>query len=230
MQAVILAGGLATRLGPRTLHLPKALVPVAGRPFLDWQLERIAAHGYERLVLCVGHLGEQIEDHVGDGQRFGLEVRYAYDGPTLLGTAGALRRALSSLEEAFLVTYGDSYLPFDYAGPLRDLLAHPGASGTMSVYRNRGQWDASNTRVEGEHVARYEKGVAAAEFDHIDYGALALRRAVISSIEPDVPHDLAAVLSALARSGTLRAYPAQERFYEIGSEQGLRDLESRLSS
>lgn len=230
MQAVILAGGLATRLYPRTLSIPKALVPVAGRPFIEWQLERIAAHGYDRVVLCVGHLGEQIEAHVGDGRRSGLDVRYAYDGPALLGTAGALRRALPLLDEVFLVTYGDSYLPFDYAGPLRDLGAHPEASGTMSVYRNLGQWDASNVMVQGEQVVRYEKGVAAPELDHIDYGALALRRSVISSIEPDVPRDLSALLSALARDGALRAYLAHERFYEIGSEQGLRDLESRLSS
>src|SRR5580704_13766590 len=143
-QAVVLAGGLATRMRPRTLTVPKAMLEVAGRPFIDWQLEKLRACGFDDVILCVAFLAEQIRDHVGDGARLGVSVRYADEGPTLLGTAGAIRSTLDLLAPTFLVTYGDSYLPFDYAEPLRVLDAHADCAGAMSIYENRGAWDTSN--------------------------------------------------------------------------------------
>lgn len=229
LMAVILAGGLATRLGETTRATPKALLPVGGRPFLAWQLERIARSGFSDVLLLTGHLADAIAEFVGDGSGFGLRARSVSDGPKLLGTAGALRRALDALDEDFLVTYGDSYLPFDYSAPLRDLRAHPEALGTMSVYRNAGQWDASNTMIRDDHVVRYEKGANAPELDYIDYGAIALRREVIAAVAPDVPHGLDAIQSNLARRGVLRACRATERFYEIGSHAGLAELDTVLS-
>ena len=213
---------------PRTLEVPKAMLRVAGRPFIDWQLERIAECGYHEVVLCIGYLGEQLRQHVGEAHS-GMRVRYSEDGPRLLGTAGALRRALPSLRPCFLVTYGDSYLPFDYAAPLRDLEAHPEALGTMSVYQNQGRYDASNTQVLGEKVVRYEKGASDPALDHIDYGATALRRSVVEGVPEDTVVDLSQLQQRLAADGRLRAYTARERFYEIGSEDGLRELERKLS-
>src|SRR6185503_1487659 len=157
MQAVVLAGGMATRLGELVRDTPKLLLPVAGRPFADWQLEKLHACGFARVLYCIGHLGERIRAHLGDGARFGVAVEYSEDGPKLLGTAGALRRAVDRLEPTFLVTYGDSYLPFDYSAPLADLNGHADADGTMAVFRNDGKWDTSNTQLNGELVARYEK-------------------------------------------------------------------------
>jgi len=228
VQVAVLAGGLATRMRPRTLTTPKSLLEVAGRPFVDWQLEALARSGYERVLLCIGHLGEQIQDHVGDGAAFGLRVEYSEDGPRLLGTAGSLRRALDRLEETFLVTYGDSYLPFDYSAPLVDLRAHPEALATMSVFENRGRWDKSNVRVEGERVTLYDKNADPDEVSFIDYGAIALRREVIAELTPDEPAGLDRIQSELAEKGRLRAWVAHERFYEIGSEAGLAELSERL--
>lgn len=218
---------------PLTLETPKALIEVAGRPFLAWQFEKVRSSGYARVLLCVGYLGEKIRDYAGDGARFGLELDYSFDRPKLLGTAGALRRALARLEPAFLVTYGDSYLPFDYSAPLRDLEAHPEALGTMSVFKNEGRFDRSNTRVQGELVLRYEKGSSDPALDFIDYGATALRREVIAELpsiddEGAYPMGLDALQAKLAAGGRLRAYAARERFYEIGSEAGLSDLAKRL--
>jgi NDP-sugar pyrophosphorylase family protein len=230
MQAVILAGGLATRMQPLTAQTPKSLLPVAGRPFIAWQLEKLKNCGLSEIVLCVGHLGEMIRNFVGDGAGFGLNVRYSEDGPKLLGTAGALRRALPYLASEFLVTYGDSYLPFDYAGPLSDLQGHPEALGSMSVYRNRGLWDESNTEVEGDLVKRYVRGSSDPAVDHIDYGATALRRETIAELAPDVPLALESVLTVLVRGQRLRAFRVSERFYEIGSAAGLADLERMLAS
>jgi NDP-sugar pyrophosphorylase family protein len=230
VQAVVLAGGLATRLLPRTEQIPKSLVEVAGRPFIDWQLGSLRRDGYDEVLLCIGHLGEAVVEHVGDGARFGVRIRYSPDGPHLLGTAGALRGALDHLAPTFLVTYGDSFLPFDYASPLRDLDAHPDADGTMAVFRNEGAWDASNTEVSGERVVRYEKGTRDPRCDHIDYGATALRRKVVETLELGVPCGLDSVQTRLAATGRLRALCAPRRFYEIGSEAGLRDLEEALRS
>jgi len=229
MQAVILAGGLGTRLLPRTQALPKSLIEVRGRPFVAWQLEKLAACGFGRALLCIGHLGEQVRASVGDGSNFGIAVSYAEDGARPLGTAGALRHALPQLEETFLVTYGDSYLPFDYAAPLCDLRAHSEALGTLAVYPNHGQWDASNTAILAEQVARYEKGSRDPALDHIDYGAMALHRDVIASLPSETLAGLDAVQAELARTARLRAYVAPERFYEIGSEAGLVELERYLA-
>lgn len=228
-QAVILAGGLGTRMYPKTSQIPKALLPVAGRPFIDWQLERLATNQYSTVLLCIGHLGHQIASHVGTAA-FGMTVEFSEDGPTLLGTAGALRRALPALHDEFLVTYGDSYLPFDYASPLDDLRRHPSALGTMSVFKNDGRWDASNVSVSGDLVSKYEKGTTDAACDHIDYGATALRSSVIGALAEGERAELSEVQQRLAQRGQLRALLAHERFYEIGSEQGLRDLEAKLQT
>ncbi|HLK36039.1 MAG TPA: NTP transferase domain-containing protein [Polyangiaceae bacterium] len=228
MQAVVLAGGLATRMRPQTLTLPKSMLQVAGRPFVDWQLERLAQSGMTDVVMCIGHLGEQVRDHVGSGERLGVRVRWSEEGQTLLGTAGALRAALPHLEPAFLVTYGDSFLPFDYADPLRILLAHDDCDGVMAVYKNDGKWEASNVATDGVWVIRYEKGRTDAGFDHIDYGATALRRTVVAAVLPGVPSGLDGVQASLAERKRLRAVVARERFFEIGSPEGLAELDRHL--
>ena len=229
MQAVVLAGGLATRMRPMTLTVPKALLEVAGRPFVDWQLERLAACGLRDVVMCVAHLGEAVRDHVGDGSRFGVRVAWSHEGPKLLGTAGALRAALPLLAPEFLVTYGDSYLPFDYADPLRVLAAHDDCDGVMAVFHNEGRWDTSNVATDGTWVIRYEKGVKDDRtLDHIDYGATALRRPVIAQLSPGEAHGFDAVQGRLAAQKRLRACVARERFFEIGSPEGLAELDRHL--
>jgi NDP-sugar pyrophosphorylase family protein len=215
---------------PHTRTVPKAMLEVAGRPFVDWQLEKLAACGYDDVVFCIAHLGDRIVAHVGEGARFGVRVRYSDEGPTLLGTGGALRAAYGLLAPLFLVTYGDSWLPYDYAEPCRSLASHDDCDGVMSVYRNQDRWDASNVQTDGEWVLRYEKGSRDALLDHIDYGATALRREVVLTIPEGQASGLDAVQADLARRHRLRAHLAQERFYEIGSLEGLAALERRLVS
>jgi NDP-sugar pyrophosphorylase family protein len=227
-QAVVLAGGRGTRLGERTRDRPKYLIEVCGRPFAFWQLERLAACGFERVLLCVGHLGSAIRAAIGDGASLGLEVDYADDGERPLGTGGALFAAIDVLEPTFLVTYGDSYLPFDYAAPLDDLRAHSGTAATLAVYQNRGLYDRSNVRVEGAHVTAYDKRNPG-ELDYIDYGAMALRRSAVEELGPG-ESDMSLLMASLAARGLMRAFIVGQRFYEIGSEQGLHDLEQALPS
>jgi N-acetyl-alpha-D-muramate 1-phosphate uridylyltransferase len=233
VQAVVLAGGLATRMRPRTTTVPKSMLEVAGRPFVDWQLERLAACGVRDVVMCVAYLAEQIEAHVGDGAHLGVRVRWAHEGGKLLGTAGAIRAAMTQmpLDEAFLVTYGDSYLPFDYAEPLRILEQHGAdCDAVMSAYKNDGKWDSSNVVVsaDGERIERYEKGTGDPAFDHIDYGATAVRRAVLEALPAGTVVGFDAVQHGLAVRQRLRACIARDRFFEIGSPEGLAELDRHL--
>ena len=234
-QVVILAGGRATRMGGLAADRPKFLLEVAGRPFAEHQLAWLASSGVDRVVLCVGHLGEQIREFVGDGARWGVEVAYVDDGPALLGTGGALRRALDArkLAAAFAVLYGDSYLKVDIGAVWRDFEARR-PPALMCTHRNRGRWDASNASVRDGRVVHYEKGLsdpAAAGMDAIDYGLSILDRdQVVPTIPAGRPVDLADVYTRLAAEGRLAAHPVSERFYEIGSPEGLAELDAALGS
>jgi NDP-sugar pyrophosphorylase family protein len=229
MQCLILAGGLATRMRPLTETIPKALIPIAGRPFIDHQLAWLAAHGVTDVVLSVGYLGEALSAHVGDGAAFGLRVRTVDEGPNLRGTAGAVRLAFDqgALEERFLVTYGDSFLPIDFSAVF-DAFAASGAPALMTVFRNQGRWDTSNVIFDGRMVSLYDKQRRtrpAEEFAFIDYGLSALeRRIVAAEIPAGAKADLADLFHALSQRGELAGYESAERFYEIGSPAGLEDF------
>ena len=233
MQVVVLAGGLGQRMAPATETSPKYLLEVAGRPFADHQLAWLAAEGVTEVVLSIGHLGELIREHVGDGSRWGLRVRYTDEGVELRGTGGALRLALDEglLASEFGVLYGDSYLELAVARVFDDFHARE-AEALMCALANRGRWDASNAEVSGGWVVRYEKGVAdpaAAGLDHIDYGFSVLRREVIEELVPaGEVVDLAKVYATLARQHRLAAHEVEERFYEVGSAQGLAELDEML--
>ena len=233
MQCVILAGGLGTRIRSITGDtIPKALIPVNGRPFVDRQLEWLARTGVTSVVFSIGHLGDQLRAFTGDGARWGLSVRYVDEGTVLRGTGGALRLAADqgALEERFLLTYGDSYLPVSFQ-EVWDAFLRSGKPALMAVFRNAGQWDRSNVQLRPDGTALYEKGVPAgtAGFDLIDYGVSALeRRVVLERVQPGERVDLAAVLGALSREGRLAGHEVHQRFYEVGSPQGLADLEGFL--
>lgn len=232
IQCVILAGGLGTRLGPLAATTPKALVRVGGAPFVDHQLQWLAAHGVDAILFCIGHFGAQVREHVGDGRRFGLGVRYVDEGDDLRGTAGALRLALdeNALDDSFLLTYGDSYLPIDF-GAMARAFDRSGAPAMMSVYRNEGRWDKSNAAVRDGRVTLYDKRRRDGEprMEYIDYGLLAFRRAIVEArILPGARADLAELLHDLSVEGQLAAHEVGTRFYEVGSKEGLADLEKFL--
>jgi histidinol-phosphate phosphatase family protein len=229
MQVVILAGGLGTRLRSVDPLRPKALMPVAGRPFIDHQFALLRQHGLSDVLLCIGHLGDQIEAHVGDGSAFGLRVRYAYEDPArLLGTGGALVNALPQLAGEFFILYGDSYLPTDYQDIARAFRAS-GLPGLMTAFRNLEQWDPSNMRIAGGRVAFYSKKAKPGETDCIDYGLTAMKRSVIEAYAQEpLPLDLARVMGDLVARGEMAAYEVKERFYEIGKPEGLAELDAVL--
>jgi NDP-sugar pyrophosphorylase family protein len=226
MPAAILAGGLATRLRPLTERVPKALVEVAGEPFLAHQLRLLASRGFGCVVLCLGYLGGMVREYAGDGAPFGLRVEYSFDGDVPLGTAGAIRKALPLLGERFFVLYGDSYLPCDYAA-VEKAFDDSGKPALMTVFRNEGRWDASNVEFAGGRILAYDKRNRTERMRHIDYGLGAFRAEVFRAL-PEGPADLAAVYGDLLRRGELAGYEVGERFYEAGSFQGISELEEYL--
>ena len=229
LPVAILAGGLATRLRPLTETIPKSLVEVAGEPFLAHQLRLLRSAGIVKAVICAGYLAEQIQDFAGDGSHFGMHLSYSLDGPTLLGTAGALRRALPLIPgDHFLTVYGDSYLPCDYAAVARTFL-ESGKRGLMTVYRNQGQWDTSNVEFRDGGILRYDKKNRTPEMHHIDYGLGAFHRSIFEEIPEGTPRDLATVYQELLAAGDLAAFEVPQRFYEIGSFAGIQELTEFLS-
>ncbi len=223
----ILAGGLATRLRPITEKIPKVLVPVAGRPFLAHQLELLQQQGLHRAVLCLGHLGEMVREQFGDGSAHGVHLEYSFDGPELLGTGGALQRALPLLGEKFFVLYGDSYLPIAFA-PVADCFERSGRLGLMTVYRNEGRYDTSNVVFAEGEIKVYDKKRRQPEMRHIDYGLSVFRAAALQSRASGTKFDLADLMQDLVARGQLAGFEVAERFYEIGSHAGLAELEARL--
>jgi N-acetyl-alpha-D-muramate 1-phosphate uridylyltransferase len=225
----ILAGGLATRIRPLTESIPKALLDVNGEPFVAHQLRLLRSSGVERAVVCAGYRGEMIREFVGDGARFGLRVDFSFDGPVLLGTGGAIKRALPLLGERFFVIYGDSYLPCDYRGA-REAFDRSGKLALMSVYENGGRWDRSNVEFAAGRLLAYDKREQTPRMRHIDYG-LGIFQARAFDVVPDgEPYDLAALYRELLARGELAAWEAGERFYEVGSFEGLDEMRRYLSA
>jgi len=223
----ILAGGLATRLRPITEKIPKSLVPVAGRPFLDHQLEMLHARGLRRVVLCIGHLGEMIQERYGH-RAHGIHIDYSFDGPKLLGTGGAIKRALPLLGREFFILYGDSYLPLPYA-PVAEAFHRSGQPGLMTVYHNEGKYDTSNVIYRDGEIVLYDKKARLPEMHHIDYGLSLFQTSVFDAYAADQAFDLAEVMTRLVREKRLAGYEVHERFYEMGSPAGLAELEARLA-
>jgi N-acetyl-alpha-D-muramate 1-phosphate uridylyltransferase len=246
----ILAGGLATRMLPFTEKIPKALLPVNGEPFVAHQLRLLESNGVKRVVLCAGHLGELIREFIGDGSRFHLSVEFSFDGPrsvestgqrawdfigangpkghpSLLGTAGAVRKALPQLGSEFFVLYGDSYLPCDYRAVLSAFHAS-GKAALMTVFRNDSQWDSSNVEYSGGKIWAYDKRAPSNRMKHIDYGLGVFRESAFAALPGDPPYDLADLYQELLTREELAAFESDQRFYEIGSQAGLQELSDHL--
>lgn len=224
----ILAGGLATRLEPISRTIPKSLVEIAGEPFLAHQLRMLCRNGFERVVICVGHLGEQIVKYCGNGCAFDLDIQYCFDGPVLLGTAGALKNAMPLLGDVFFTLYGDSYLPCNYA-EIQHAFLESGLPALMTVYRNDGSWDSSNVEFDGTRILAYDKVHRTPRMHHIDYGLGVFRREAFEGVAAGETYDLAKLYQELLLRNQLAAREVSERFYEIGSHSGIQELTERLS-
>ncbi len=223
----ILAGGLATRLKPISEKIPKALININGQPFIDHQLKLLHHQGIRRVVICVGHLGEMIQDYVGDGSRYGLNIEFSFDGNSLLGTAGALKRALPLLGENFMVIHGDSYLTCDFL-PVQTAFQKRNKPALMTVFRNNNQWDKSNIELDQDEIITYDKENRTSQMRHIDYGLGVFNCEAFAAIPEGQTYDLAKLFQLLLSQKQLACYEVKQRFYEIGSFTGIEDLNHYL--
>jgi len=229
LPVALLAGGLATRLRPITAKIPKLLVEVVGEPFFTHQLRLLKAAGLTEIILCVGYLGEQIVELYKDGSNYGVNIKYSFDGPKLLGTGGALIQALPLLGDSFYVLYGDSYLPIDYR-KIGDHFINSGKQGLMTVFENKGLYDASNVWFENGEIKVYDKKAKLPEMKHIDYGLGLFKASAFEGYSKTEVVDLAEVQKKLVSQHELCGYEMKERFYEIGSPEGLAELNTLLAA
>ncbi len=222
MQVAILAGGLATRLGDLTRSQPKSMVEVQGKPFLEYQLELLRRAGIENIVLCIGHMGEQIERHFGNGRKYGVNIEYSLEDKPL-GTAGALRKAEHLLDSVFFTMYGDSYLSMDLS-LVMSFFRSQNRLALMTVYQNYDQYGRSNTVVEGNVVKEFSNKEKTEDMVYIEYGANIFRREVLKMVPENQAHSLDELFPRLIEMDELLAFEVKERFYEIGSPEGLEDF------
>jgi MurNAc alpha-1-phosphate uridylyltransferase len=226
MQIAILAGGLAIRLGALTRNEPKSLLKFEGKPFIQYQIEQIGRRGIKDIVICTGHLGEQIERCLGDGARYGLSIRYRREDKPL-GTAGALKNAENLLKDSFITIYGDSYLSLDFGRMFNYFVTHQ-RLGMMTVYRNFDHHDRSNASISGGFVTGYSKSGRTTDMVYIDYGAQLFRKQVLNLIPAGTFYPLENLFPQLILRQQLLSYEVGERFYEIGSRQGIREFSEYL--
>jgi NDP-sugar pyrophosphorylase family protein len=224
---IILAGGLATRMRPVTEKTPKAMIEVNGKPFIHHQLTLLEKNGISHVIFCVGYLGEQIENYVGNGSSYHIHVEYSHDGDTLLGTGGAIAKIGDKLPDTFFILYGDSYFDIEYQ-KVEQAYQVSGKKGLMTVFKNENQWDTSNVVFQNNTVIRYSKRNKTKDMHYIDYGLGILQKSAFVDFPSDTVFDLAAVYERLSDEKQLEGYEVFERFYEIGSPQGLADLCKKL--
>ena len=224
MQAVILAGGVAMRLRPLTEKIPKSMLPISGKPFLEHQIALLRANGITDIVVCVGFLSSEITEYFGDGSKFGVRITYSHEGEPLLGTGGAVRKAAPLLQDIFAVTYGDSYLMIDYADLFRAFAASK-LPAMMVVYRNEDRWDRSNVKIADGMVTFYSKGERPPNTVYIDAGVSIYRKETLRMMPPEDPVGLDRLMHDLTNKRLLGAYETDQRFYEIGSFSGLEELQ-----
>jgi NDP-sugar pyrophosphorylase family protein len=216
---VILCGGLATRLGDLAKNIPKSMIDINGKPFLEYQIENVKKHGIKDIILCVGHLSEKIEKYFGDGSKFNVIIRYSYDGEKPLGSIGALRKAKPLLDNDFFIMYGDSYLSVDFQKVYSFYEKHD-KPACMVVYKNYNKFDKSNIVIKDEMVTNYGNNNA----EYIDYGTSLLNKKTLNYIPENTFYDTEEFFSKLIEKNWLLAFEVTERFYHIGTPEALEKL------
>lgn len=227
MQIVILCGGLATHLRPLTEKIPKSMVKIGEKPFLEHQLELLKKNNISDIILCIGYKGKEIENYFGEGKKFGVKIRYSKEKEKLLGTGGALKKAENLLNDVFLVMYGDSYLPFDFRAAI-DYFNKFDKFSLMTVYRNQNRYQKSNILVEDNLVKRYDKENPTKEMEYIDYGVSIFRKKALKFIPTNQVCDLSQLHKALIKRNQLLAFESKVRFYTIGSFKELEEFKKYI--
>jgi len=228
MQCVILAGGLATRMKPMTLDIPKSMIEIDGKPFLEHQLELLKENDVKNVVVCVGHLGHQIKEYFKKGEKLGMNIKYGDEKENLLGTAGALKNAGDFLADEFFLMYGDSYVPVDFQA-ITSHFKKFNKKSLMVIYKNADRFDKSNIEIEQDLIKSYDKKNNQGML-FIDAGVSLLKKEILRLIPPSRNFPLERIYQHLIKEKEMLAYQMRERFYQIGSFEGLEEFKSLIKS
>jgi NDP-sugar pyrophosphorylase family protein len=235
-QAVILAGGLGTRMRPITATIPKPMIAVAGKPFLQQQLELLQVSGIRRALLLVAYLGEQIEKHFGDGRALGCSISYSYEAWPL-GTGGALKNAEEKLQDFFVLVNGDTYLAIDYQAVVQKF-AEPNCSAMIVAYEKPAKASQeipasllpNNLGVRADGVVTAYRKRDPEGLSHIDGGVIVLKKEILGNLPVGQKCSLEEeIYPRLIAKGEMRAWVTREPFYDMGSPAGLAALEAKLA-
>lgn len=229
MQMVILCGGLATRLGDLAKDIPKSMIQIEGKPFLEHQIENMKNHSIKDIILCVGHLSEKIKDYFGNGEQFGVNIRYSHDGDKPLGQIGAVKNAESLLEDVFFVMYGDSYLSVDFQ-KVHSYFTQNNKLGLMVAYKNYDKYDMSNLIIKDNMVTKYGRNGVTKDMIYIDYGASLFRKKALDLVPKNTFYTTKQFFSDLIKKEELLAFEVKDRFYHIGSPDSLKEFGSFIRS
>ncbi len=224
---ILLAGGLATRLRPITETIPKSLIEINGKPFIDYQINLLKNKGIKKVVICAGFLGEQIENYLKDGYKYGLAIDYSFDGDELIGTGGAVKKAIDKTNGVFWVMYGDSYLDTDFE-PISRYYESRKNKGLMTVFNNSDKWDSSNVEFENGRIIKYDKINKTKDMKYIDYGLSIFDKEAFSKFKELQKFDLTKVYNELLVEDELIGFEVKERFYEVGSFNGIEEFKLHL--
>ena len=219
MQVVVLMGGLGTRLNS---PLPKSLQDIYNLPFFQYQLEIMIQAGFNKFVFCVGYGAKEIEDYFGDGSSFGITIQYSNDGEQLLGTGGAIKKALPLLKDQFIVIYGDSFMDVNYFAVILKFL-YSNKPALMTIMHNNNQFDKSNIVYSNKKIISYNKKHPRITMHYIDYGISIFNKYLFTQYNQDI-FDLSDLQSHLADKQLLEAYEVYNRFYEIGTPNALKEF------
>jgi len=221
MQAVILAGGLGTRLGELTRDMPKVMLPFNDKPFLYYIISLLQKQGIKDVVLCIGYLGERVKNFFGNGKKLGVNIKYSAEDVKLLGTGGALRQARHLLNEYFLVLNGDTYLPADYLEVEKEYL-RLGRKAMMVVYNNEVKTGVKNNIAldRDRMVVSYDKKGTSPDLKYAEAGAVILQKETLGFIpEGEKVSFEDGIYQRLIAQGEMAAYITQQRFYDIGTPE-----------
>ena len=220
---VVLAGGFGTRLGSLTENIPKCLIKIRGRAFVDWQIDSFIMNGISEIVFCVSHKSEMVQDYLGDGSKYGIRIQYSVDGIMQLGTGGAIVKALPMLGENFGVIYGDSYLPIRFK-EVEDSFLDRNFLCLMTVYKNQELLDASNIEFLDGHIKEYRKNSKNPRMLHIDYGLMYFKGKAFKRYQSGEYLDLTNIFNDMVASNEIAGFEVHKRFYEVGSLKGIDSL------
>lgn len=222
MQTIVFAGGLGTRLRPFTYEIPKVMIPVREKPFLEYLLKLLKKNGLDKIVLCIGYLGKQIENYFENGKSLGINIRYSYeDENRLLGTGGALKNAEPLLDDEFAVLNGDTFLDINY----QDLISFfhkKGKTGVLAGFLNNPKIMPNNMEIdETNKVINYNKEKEIKN-NCVDAGVSVFKKDILGLISKNKKVSLETeIYPLLIRQGEFFVYPTDKRFYDIGTFERL---------